>query len=1312
MTLLVMFATVLMAQVESGKVYRIVNGKYGTVISANPHSHKLACVTEGTAEDYQQMWKFEVTENGKYTIQNVYTKRYLQNERGTNVAYKTGNSLQTFAVTENASLKGYYNIDATEGGNWGLHCASDGQVVPWHYGPNDGEVSGTEWRFQQVNISEADMEAAFADYQKLEQTINNIDAIKEAATEFFADKTGLTLKEQYAQMSDDELLAAAAEMPETMQQILLKIKNNSWDEATREKEFRVYDYRPYSDPNKWAEVLYTRYFNRINNPTGICSKSDRDFIFVFVDDIPGGTTAYLAEMTGTGFWGNDTKLEAGLNIIPSTVKNGVLYIRYNCNTDTAGKKLADYPNLKVHIEGGYVNGFWSKERGHKNSDWVYMRNNMFKNPTAVQAVGDHTVLNFRTYEFLKECPNNIEGVINLWDFWNERQRHYMAIDKYYDWFNNKQLAMSDDNGFMDASNWRTHYNNNTLSTIVNYDLLIRDAGSSWGPNHEIGHTNQYAFEIVGTSEVSNNALTNFAIFDQGTHTSRGNDLQNQIIDFQNKIPYVVRGEKEYGQKLFSMTRMYFQLYLYFHAAKKDETFYPRLFERLRYDRLVGWGTSAQDVLDANGYYLGSMNALYDQLKFAEICCEVAQMDLSEFFEAWGFFIPMKNAFVGDYGHHYVYLHQADIDASKKRMQKYAKKGGQIMFLEDRVRKSEKKASPFSDGNGYRADYSDEVPAGVNSGKVWVGYYGQWQDCIDESVKAQGYYYGISKGQINIVEAEGAKGALGFKLYNGDTGELLTYTNLRAMTIPPAYLNSNLKVVAAQADGTDYVVPHISQGPEEMQYTALKNSYQAALQLKSRKATNGNEIGCYYPDALVELEEIYAKAKAAYDNKDTSERSYAEWSMLLDEECSRIKSNPKSQVQFEETAIAYLKGAKTYADYVLEYGSNSMLIKKYTANSAPTAATAQWTVEYAGKEGEYYIKNGNGYYISEFGTDELVQANVESPAAAAKFNIVFDNGRVIFPLVSNPNLTFGVNGSKDTNGNYVLKGMNASEDNAQWKGFVITDNSAAHYKSELENALVEANVIINEVLNIDSISTMNMFNSNIIVKDRNLESYAVELYQKYNSVKEDMENANMHKSYLTEFRNLFNKIEGTYKVVAPAVTKGNKIMWYRIVNKETGKYINASSNDRLNVVSSFGLSDNSLWSFASTGVAGEYKLYNAGNSSFAYFNGTKLYAAEDRDPAVFTITYDEENEAMVIKTDGKSVYEKSGYADLNNRSKSYWILEIAAVEENKEIADIITVIEGINAEGVANGNVYDMQGRKVTEPTRGIYIKDGKKVIVK
>ena len=64
-----------MAQVESGKVYRIVSAKYSTVITANPVSQSLTCVTKGGESDYQQMWKFEEASDGKFYIMNVFSGR-------------------------------------------------------------------------------------------------------------------------------------------------------------------------------------------------------------------------------------------------------------------------------------------------------------------------------------------------------------------------------------------------------------------------------------------------------------------------------------------------------------------------------------------------------------------------------------------------------------------------------------------------------------------------------------------------------------------------------------------------------------------------------------------------------------------------------------------------------------------------------------------------------------------------------------------------------------------------------------------------------------------------------------------------------------------------------------------------------------------------------------------------------------------------------------------------------------------------------------------------------------------------------------
>ena len=41
----------------------------------------------------------------------------------------------------------------------------------------------------------------------------------------------------------------------------------------------------------------------------------------------------------------------------------------------------------------------------------------------------------------------------------------------------------------------------------------------------------------------------------------------------------------------------------------------------------------------------------------------------------------------------------------------------------------------------------------------------------------------------------------------------------------------------------------------------------------------------------------------------------------------------------------------------------------------------------------------------------------------------------------------------------------------------------------------------------------------------------------------------------------------------------------------------------------------------------------------------------------------------------------------------------------------TAISEVKAEN-GNGEIYDLSGRKVTAPTKGIYIKDGNKIIVK
>ena len=1317
--LLVMLTTFAVAQVEDGKVYRIVSAKYGTVMSESPIMHTLSCASKGADTDYHEMWQFNATDDGKYTIKNVYTQRYIQYEDGKNVVWRTGTELTKFSVAETPGLKGCYNIDSSAGHNWGMHCDGSSNIVPWTYGTS--EISGTEWGFELVDISDEEIAAATASYQDYAKVLDNANDIAAKVQALFDDNACTAMKAEWAAKSDAEVVAALEGVPADLQQAVLKIKNNAWDEVIREKEFRVYDYKPYSDPAVWADRLFTRPYNRINNPTGISTSDSKSFIYVFVENIPEGTTIDLAEMASTKFWGVDTPLHEGLNVVPCSNKDGSLFIRYVCETAIDGKKLADYPRVKIHIEGGYVNGFWSKERGHTNEDWKYMQEHMFTNETALQAVGDYTVLNFRTKEFLSThadngyeynddgtpvegCPENIEGVMRLWDFWNERQNHYMALDKYYEWTNNKQLAMSDDNGFMDASAYRTHYNNNTLTTIVNYKRLIQDAGSSWGPNHEIGHTNQYAFEIVGTSEVSNNALTNFAIFDQGTHVSRGNNMQNQILDFENKIPYVVRGEGSYGSKLFSMTRMYFQLFLYFHAAEKDTTFYPRLFEKLRYDRLPGWATGSLDELDENGFYKNSVDASKDQLKFAEACCEIAQMDLSEFFEAWGFFVPMKNDFVGDYGHHWVYLLEEDAKASKARMQQYEKKGGHLMFLEDRVRKSKQKKSPFSDGTGYRKNYADWEGERIGE----VGKFGQWMDYIDESVKAQGYYYAVSTSKVLIKEAEGAGGALGFKLYNAETGELLTYTNGYEMKLPKAAVGVPLKVVAAQADGTDSEVPHASEGPESMQKDALNASLKKVNNnIIMQKADAETAVGYYRPEAIADLEALYNEANRVFKGTAESEYSYAELSMMLDDEYNKVIADVNSRILLKEgTEFTMRRAAGSYVGYyVVGTTASTVGIDKEIGGDSK----ANWAVEYAGTPGEYYLKCvSNGKYLTVISNTGAGLGSKQPGDVKVTIEYTTD-GNLNFVLVDDVERAFGLG----DDGN--VKALPINERGAKWKVDIVSDNSDKLYAEMLEELLTEANVKIAEVLNLDSLQTMNIFNDYIVVKDNNLNTYALNLLYTYYEVNANKETADVmqKKEYVELLRKQLAAIEGKYILSAPITTKGERVVWCYLISNVSDKLLVVNKNGRLALADD--VTDDALWSLVATGRPNEYKVYNAGKQGFVYKDGNYLKApmSAGADYAPISIVYNSENNGLLLTVDGKVMYENNnGGMQLSGTQKSYWRVQTALIEDNKELADIITIIESVLPEATANGAIYDLNGRRVENPTRGIFIQNGKKVLVK
>ena len=784
---------------------------------------------------------------------------------------------------------------------------------------------------------------------------------------YFTDAICTELASPYSAMTDDQLRTTMSSMPKELIEVALKVKNNAWEK--NEKEFRVAKFKPHTNPMIWEDYMNVYTYSLMPSPTGITGNNE--YIMIFVgDDVPEGIELAVNKVDGNnGHAFLYNSLKQGLNVVqmPDHTEAYSLFIEYYVDTDTTAtsKKLSDYPEITLHFEGGHVNGYFDITR-HDDAYWremlaAHKADSVASSYTAVQVMGERVMFHMTRDQIATVCPNTITDAINWWDNLVKFEHKLMGADKYYDRWNDLIMARNGVGSYMYATQGFTYYENSTLHEILPWNAVYSSPGRIWGPAHEIGHVNQGAINITSCTEASNNLFANAMIHNVGKSTTRGSGVSFCISEFLKKTPFTMRKDDPIG-----VSRMFFQLYLYFHAAGKDETFYPRLFEALRKDRLnKGWQDNS---------WIYHTEAIEDQLKFAEKCCEIAQMDLSEFFDVWGFFEPMTDAMIGDYSTYCVNLTKEEADASRARMQQYEKKGGHLMFIEDRIKPSKR-----TDGvAGNRIDFNDEYAVGK------MGDVGQWEDYIDKSVKAHDYYYAVSYDVVKITTDDNSGGALGFKLYDAKTGKLLSFSNTYQIKIPVWARNREYRVVAAQADGTEYELPNIIESDnEELQKEALSALLEALLPYTIFMTETGDEIGYYFYDAVEKLCDLYSKAEKAVKKNDTSKHSYKEWYELLSAEKKEIDDNPNALArinEYEAYKIENVNGYKILCNNVMGVKGVDKITDKKAAN---------WLMVSAGKENCYYLRDMNGNYLNDF-TSIGSYCSGKSMSEAVEFEVMYNS----------------------------------------------------------------------------------------------------------------------------------------------------------------------------------------------------------------------------------------------------------------------------------------------------------------------------------
>lgn len=512
-------------------------------------------------------------------------------------------------------------------------------------------------------------------------------------------------------------------------------------------DFRIHDYPAYSDPAIWAEKLLTNKYGRLDNITGIYANAGEE-VLVLVGDTHGHPVS-LMSMEDSYPYGYSYVLRPGINKL-KMVRRGMLYVMYH--TDLSDPTARP---IRVHIPMGCgtVNGYFDLEKHHTDAKYAdLLKNSTWKYFTVK---GRNVMMTLHASRLKKIIPDKIRPTLKIWDDIIDWDFELMGLEDIRPkQMNNRLYVLSNEEGYMSANEYFTQFHENTIYKIMDPAVMLTDRDHMWGPAHEIGHVNQGAINWKGCQESTNNLFSNYVTYKLRQFASRGSALTElNKLRIQDNTPYVLFEPQWQNENMEMHTRLHWQLFTYFHRMGIQPRFYPDLFKRMRANRCP--------VDDPGGA----------QLNYVKQVCATAHMDLTDYFEFWGFFIPL-NYEIEQYGTwHYVVTREA-IDETKQwiKKQNYPKPPHIIQYVEDRHQNDR--------GN---------IDA--------VGDVGKWTQFRDNQKITKRITYSKQGDQIQIKNGEEA---VAFEVREGN--RLCYFSNFLQFTLPSGLWKENMKLFAVQTDG--------------------------------------------------------------------------------------------------------------------------------------------------------------------------------------------------------------------------------------------------------------------------------------------------------------------------------------------------------------------------------------------------------------------------------------------------------------------------------------------------------------------------------
>ena len=1368
-----------MAQLpQAGKYYRIVNQnpdksvttggvRYGYAITEDLISTALRASEQGTDTQYNQMWRYV---NGK--LQNAQTLRYFGTLYPSTQGYTSSvGSTVTFEEKGDSYIIICGQPAHADGGN---------AIVGWY----DKNNSSNWWKFEEVTVDAAALKAAQDEYKRQQQEkaalmeiVKKANKIAPIVEGYFEDKACTNLKSTYADMSDADFLARMTTdgLPEQVRNMVIGIKNKWKDEfnPTMSERFRIQDYKVYtrcddggtvgsSPKSKWKA---TQMSDR-NNPTGIWTDA-LQLMYVFVDsEIPAGTTLKIGQASGSGVIGlfdqdsNNTVLHQGMNIVYCGLNYSTQWIMYTCAADYQ-KPLSEYPELKIHIEGGEVLGYATKTPGDEeatNAEYQEVMSNAISLMKAKDK--DMNAINFSVkgergvFEFPVECYRQIWSADSKYGY-----KIYKSINFYdnvlkWEWSNMGWQARVE-NGEADNSLenlaagggdaiWPT-YVNNLAPTMQAADGKNPYSGNShtgmpgiwavessynaeradfdiWCCGHESGHNNQGTINLPSCTESSNNYFSNIITSQYGYRLSRG-------WNFSQNYDYVAQ-KIVFCQRDISITmRMYYNLWLYYHQAGKNKQFSPKLFKLLREDPMSFGGEGWHDG-SFGGANKGSATTSW--LKFYEKACEAAGEDLTEYFRMWGFLTPTSEAggqiekiggkyyaYCGDYSSYYVRCDKADVDAAMARVKaKGYRENLQVIFMEDRqiMRQRHDPWAKTGDMKYYNWGAAT-TQEGLNNE---YGNVGDVLTFIDGSANTSSYTYILSGNKLTLK----GKGGAGFIVYDKE-GNIAYMSNKYEFQIPAALAAAGFTVKAINADGTSSEIKDGSETatPSE-KLEILQNAMTMADDYTVLEDATGKKVGFYSSDAIATLKGLIADANTAIRNGNTA--NYLTLANAINAEILRLQAEDPS-LHIVPNAL-YTINSKRLNGGVTHYltGNASNL----AVSNSGSSNTGKWAFVPANdkNDGTYYIQNRSnskmiGAVLNEKNNVTGTKMVDEQPQDIAEFKVTaLGNG--VYGLRPMDKTYVNI----DPSNNIAMWG--SADEGSQWY-ITLAEEFEEVTDEMMEHKILEATNLVSDICDYSVQKTK----YDLQVDDANQPGYLSTnqpggaSYPLANAIDDRTTSFFMsnrdNNSNTTEHHHL--KVDLGKGVTTPKTVQfyiyGHTSFNYAQTIDVYGSYAGSNwtkvatvnvdkpafTSNLIKVTSQY-----RYWRFDVVKTTGKV----TDTSAYPWFTAREFafYSSEEvvqQKPGFESITAT--NILNLVKRTGEAEAQqgksfRTKLADYIAYSQLETIYNL--IYKRAAAIDPTVGIDGIEAEETEGSNViYDLSGRRVNDTTvKGVYIIDGKKVI--